>query len=81
MSSSDTAGASGPCNTSVMVDSEVSPASLRLRDCSDSRSDSRRDSSDSRVVISAIVCALASSARMRSTLAWAVVIRDSTSTT
>lgn len=81
VSSSDTAGASGPCSTSVMVDSAVSPSSLRLRACSDSRSASRRDSSASTDVISPIVCALASSARMRSTLACAVMIRDSTSTT
>ncbi|GAA3276224.1 hypothetical protein GCM10020218_024040 [Dactylosporangium vinaceum] len=77
----DTAGASGPCSISVIVDSAVSPSSLRLRACSDSRSDSRRDSSDSSDVISPMVWAFASSARIRSTLAWAVVIRDSTSTT
>ncbi len=63
-----------------MVDSAAWPASAACCALSDSRSASRRVSSPSTLVISAIVLACASSARIRSTLACWVLIRDSRST-
>ena len=62
----------GPSSTTVIVERSARSPSLARRCISELRFASRRDSSDSSETISLMVCALAISARTRSTLAWAV---------